>query len=331
MDLVLKTDATLAANPTVSSTRAGRTVDERIERLSTASLKRIVEPDVEVAGAVGEGQVLPDELLSIADLPGVLGALTSDQKRRLAREEFASIVETGIRFESVLMAGFSLEILGRRDLTDPRVTYLLHEMGEETRHSRLFVRLLTQIRPQVDNPFDSRLFRLAQHVVMPLIVSMPALFCLLVLSGEEVPDLMQKLAAEHPATDPMIKSVSKYHRQEEARHLAFARLLFPEQWAAAGVLERWVVRHVGSRMAIGMFDTIVHPGVYGSVGLPTWKTWRVVNRTAGRTALRHRALRPLLTPLVSAGAFRGGCIPKGWRLAAGVDRHGRDLDPMVVA
>ena len=56
---------------------------------------------------------------------------------------------------------------------------------------------------------------------------MPALFCLLVLSGEEVPDLMQKLASEHPDTDPMIKSVSKYHRQEEARHLAFARCSSP--------------------------------------------------------------------------------------------------------
>jgi hypothetical protein len=123
----------------------------------------------------------------------------------------------------------------------------------------------------------------------------------------------------------MIKSVSKYHRQEEARHLAFARLLFPEQWAAAGPIERFLVRHLGSRIAIGMFDTIVHPGVYGTVGLPTWKTWRAVNRTAGRTALRHRALRPLLNPLMEAKAFRGGRVPKGWRLAAGVDRRGRDL------
>jgi P-aminobenzoate N-oxygenase AurF len=136
---------------------------------------------------------------------------------------------------------------------------------------------------------------------------------------------MQNLAAEHPATDPLIKSVRKYHRQEEARHLAFARLLFPEQWAAAGAAERFIVRHVGSRVAIGMFDTIVHPGVYGRVGLPTWKTWRAVNRSAGRTALRHRPLRPLLTPLLQAGAFRRGRVPRGWRLAAGVDRRGRDL------
>jgi len=40
------------------------------------------------------------------------------------------------------------QILGRRDLTDPRVTYLLHEMGEETRHLRLFVRLLLVLGAQ---------------------------------------------------------------------------------------------------------------------------------------------------------------------------------------
>jgi hypothetical protein len=331
MVIAPSTDSAPARDTTVGGARASKTLDQRIEGLSVASLARILEPDVEVTGTVGDGQVLPDELLSIADLPEVLGGLTAAQKRTLSREEFASIVATGVRFESVLMAGFSIEILGRRDLTDPRVTYLLHEMGEETRHSRLFVRLLEQIRPQADNPLESPVLRLAERIVMPFIMSMPALFCLLVLSGEEVPDLMQKLASEHPATDPLIKSVSKYHRQEEARHLAFARLLFPEQWAAAGPLERWIVRHVGPRVAIGMFDTIVHPGVYGSVGLPTWKTWRAVNGSAGRTALRHRALRPLLTTLLQAGAVRHGRIPKGWRLAAGVDRHGRDLTPVAAA
>ena len=99
---------------------APRTVDQRIERLSTASLKRIVEPDTEVPGTVGDGQVLPDELLTLANVPELFDKLTDEQKRTLAREEFASIVDTGVRFESVLMAGFSIDILSRPDLTDPR-------------------------------------------------------------------------------------------------------------------------------------------------------------------------------------------------------------------
>jgi len=317
---------TTSTAPTPGTDEAPYRVDQRIERLSTASLKRIVEPDSDVPGTVGDGQVLPDELLTLTNVPELFDQLTDEQKRILAREEFASIVDTGVRFESVLMAGFSLDILSRPDLTDPRVTYLLHEMGEETRHSRLFVRLLAQVQPTAKNPLDNPIGRLALHVVMPFLTVMPSLFCLLVLSGEEVPDLLQKLASEHPDTDPMIKAVSKYHRQEEARHLAFGRILFPEQWAAAGPVERFLVRYLGSRIAVGMFDTIVHPGVYGAVGLPTWPTWRAVNRSAGRTAMRHRALRPLLNPLLEAGVFRGGRVPRGWQIACGVDRAGRALD-----
>ena len=332
MASTMDTDTT---TPTTGTTTAApgpaRSVDQRIERLSTASLKRILEPDTDVPGAIGDGQVLPDELISLANVPELFDQLTDEQKRTLSREEFASIVETGVRFESVLMAGFSLDILSRPDLTDPRVTYLLHEMGEETRHSRLFIRLLEQVRPRAKNPLDNPIARIAQTVLMPFLLAMPALFCLLVLSGEEVPDLLQKLAGEHPDTDPMIKAVSKYHRQEEARHLAFGRLLFPEAWAAAGLFERFLVRYLGSRFALAMFDTIVHPGVYGTVGLPTWPTWRAVNRSAGRTAMRHRALRPLLTPLLETGVFRGGRVPKGWQIACGVDRAGRALDPAAAA
>jgi len=316
------------ATPTANeaATTTGTTaVDQRIERLSTASLKRILEPDLDVPGEIGTGQLLPDELISLSHVPELFAQLTDEQKDTLAREEFASIVDTGVRFESVLMAGFSVDILNRTDLTDPRVTYLLHEMGEETRHSRLFIRLLEQVKPTAKNPLDSPIGRVAQQILLPLLTSLPSLFCLLVLSGEEIPDLMQKLAAEHPDTDPMIQAVSKYHRQEEARHLAFGRMLFPEQWAAAGPVERFLVRYLGSRIAIVMFDTIVHPGVYATVGLPTWPTWRVVNRSKGRTALRHRALRPLLTPLLDAGVFVGGRIPKGWQRACGVDRAGRDV------
>ena len=303
--------------------------DEHIGRLSTASLTRILEPELDVPGEIGDGQILPDELLTLSHVPELFARLTPEQKRTISREEFVSITGTGIRFEAMLMAGFGFDISVRPDLTDPRTTYLLHEIGEETRHSRLFVRLLTQVQPTAKNPIDGPIARVAQHAVMPFLDVMPSLFCVLVLSGEEIPDLLQKLASEHPDTDPMIKAVSRYHRQEEARHLAFARLIFPERWEAAGPLERFLVRHLGSHVARAMFGTIVHPGVYGTVGLPTWKTWRRVNRSPGRTALRHRALRPLLTPLLDAGAFRGGRIPKGWQRACGVDRRGRDIAPVA--
>ena len=69
-------------------TRPQTNVEQRIERLSTASLKKIIEPDVDVPGHVGPGQILPDDLLSVA---GLDLDLTAEQRAILSREEVASI------------------------------------------------------------------------------------------------------------------------------------------------------------------------------------------------------------------------------------------------
>lgn len=285
-------------------------VARRVERLSAVSLRQHLEPDEVVTGALGDAQILPDELLSVADLDL---DLSTGQRAVLAREELASIVAAGLRFEAALTAGFGLALFDWGDLTDPRVTYTLHEVGEETRHSRLFVRLLQQLRPQARNPLRRGLPRAAGRLVLPRLLGRPALFLVLVLTGEEIPDLMQKLAAEDPRTDPFVRAVSAYHRREEARHLAFARLLLPEAWARAGLVERFVVRRVAPLIVGGMFDTMVHPGVYAEVGLPAWRTWRAVRRSPGRRALKAEAIRPLVEALQGAGAFRHGRVPRGWR------------------
>jgi len=295
-----------------------RSNEDRIERLSTASLKRVLEPDEAVPGGVGDGQLLPDELLSIA---GLDLDLTREQLVILSREEIASIAGTGVRFESILMGGFAIDIL-RRDFSDPRLTYILHEMGEETRHSRLFLRMISQLNARAKNPFDTAAARIMHAAAVPMLASMPAMFCVAVLTGEEIPDLFQKLAGEHPDTDPFIRAVNRYHRQEEARHLAFARVILPELWKKANAIDRFMVKHVAPLLAAGMFNGIVNPGVYKVIGLPGWKTWRAANRTSQRIDLKHRALRPILATLMDAQAWAPGRVPPVWRRVCGVDRNG---------
>jgi hypothetical protein len=299
-------------------------IDSRIERLSTASLRRVIEPDVDVAGEVGPGPVVPRELLSVADL-GL--DLTPEQWTTLTREEAASIFDAGIRFESTLMAGFGIQLARMPDLTDPRATYILHELGEETRHSRLFARVIGQLQPTARNPFTRGVWLLLDRMLSTLFLNCRALFCVLVLTGEEAPDLIQKRTAEHPETDPFIRELNRYHRQEEARHLSFARILLPEVWASAGWPERWLVRQVAPLMMAGAVDSLVHPGVYETVGLPGWKTWNQVRKTPSRRQLRAEAFRPILTSLRETGAFgRRGRVPRSWRRECQVDGHGRPLE-----
>ena len=118
----------MAAVMTDSRSIPNHNVTERIERLSAVSVKRVIEPDDAVAGHIGDGALLPPELLSTA---GLDLDLTPDQLAKLSREEIGSITDAGVRFEAVLLAGFALEIAGADDLTDPRIVYALHELGEE--------------------------------------------------------------------------------------------------------------------------------------------------------------------------------------------------------
>jgi predicted metal-dependent hydrolase len=296
--------------------------DRKIQRLNAVSVKRVVEPDTEVPGSLGPGQVLPDELLSVA---GLDLQLTDEQKATLSREELASIVRFGILFEAILMAGFSWHLALSRNVRDPRFTYALHEIGEETRHSRLFVRLVEQLDPQQRNPFESRLAIRVRSRLLPLLLRRPATLDAFVLAGEEIPDLFQKLASEHPDTDPFVRDVSRYHRMEEARHLAFARTTVGEHYREAGITDRLAVRYFVPLGIVAMFDMMVQPFVYATVGLPAWATWRRARRTSQRVELRQQCARAVLRPLMEAGIIKAGRVPAPWRKVAGVDRRGNPL------
>lgn len=315
---------------TAPATPTAATVAEKVERLSAASLRKVIEPDLDLVGEVGPGRLVSDDLLSIR---GLDVALTEEQRARLSREEIAAILDNGVRFEAILMAGFCLEVSVKDDLDDPRVAYALHEVGEETRHSRLFARVIGQIGATAGNPLrgEGRLSHRIEGRFNYALIRRPALLNTMILAGEESPDLLQKLASEHPDTDPFLATVSRYHRQEEARHLSFARVQVAERWAGATFSDRVAVRYVAPVLVKELFHSLVHPGVYATVGLPAWKTWLAVRKLPQRVALQQRAARPVLDALVAGGVFRAGRIPRLWRAACGVDRHNRPVEPAVAS
>lgn len=284
----------------------------RVERLNTASANRVIDPDTDIVGTIGDGQVVSRKILSVY---GLDLDLTDSQWARLSREEMASVFDAGVRFESTLMANFGLSIAYREKITDPRVTYMLHEVGEETRHSRLFIRVIDQLQPTAKSPFNNWVFKLVDRLVSGWALRHDAAFMVMILFGEEGPDLLQKLAVEDPDTDPFIKQVNRYHRAEEARHLSFARTVLGELYAEAGWFERFVIRHVAPGVGTATFDSLVHPGVYATVGLPTWKTWNAARKTPERMAMKRQILQPVCDALVAAGAFRGGRPTRSWRRA----------------
>lgn len=313
-----------AIDPTATPRRAAGSLDRtaKVVRLNHASSRRPIEPDSYLPwGTLGDGQVIADELLTVA---GLNLRLDEQQRRRLSREETAAMLTMGVRFEATLNAGFSQQVANATDLANPRVTYMLHEIGEEARHSRAFVRLIGELEPTATNPLAHGPIDWVATRVARSVAKTDVLLLVMILAGEEIPDLLQKRACEHPSTDPMLAALNRYHRMEEARHLAYARTILPEAWARAGRAERARVRHAAPVMINQLWQMFVHPGVYETVGLAPFPTWRAVNRLPGRIALRKEALRPVLAALITAGVLEPGRIPRGWRQLCGVDASGSE-------
>jgi hypothetical protein len=65
--------------------------------------------------------------------------------------------------------------------------------------------------------------------------------------------------------------------------------------------------------------------VYRTIGLPGFRTWRAVQRTPLRVALRYEGTRPVLKQLLDSGVLKRGRIPRGWRRLCGVDRRGEPI------
>jgi hypothetical protein len=305
--------------------------DLRVQRLNRVSSERPIDPDAHLPwGTLGAGQVIPDALLTIdgLEIEGKPVALSDEQRARLSREEVAAMLTMGVHFEAVLTSGFARQIAESGNLSDPRVVYMLHEIGEEARHSRAFVRLIDELAPTAKNPLDTPVPNFVLNKLTRSLAKTEALLLVMVLAGEEIPDHLQQLAAEHPDTDPLLAALNRYHRMEEARHLSFARMVIAEAWARAGWIERQRVRIGAPFMILQLWQAFVHPGVYATVGLPTWSTWRAVNRLPRRKELRRTVTRPVLAALLDAGVFPPGRIPRGWRKLCSVDRYGVPISSM---
>ena len=81
-------------------------------------------------------------------------------------------------------------------------------------------------------------------------------------------------------------------------------------------------RCIGPGISADWYTMLVRPGVYGTIGLPSGKTWSAVKRAPSIVARRHEAIRPIVKVLLDNGVFAPGRLPKPWRRLAGVDARG---------
>lgn len=169
--------------------------------------------------------VIADELLSIdgLEIDGKPVALRDEQRARLSREEVAAMLTMGVHFEAVLMSGFARQVAESGDLADPRVMYMLHEIGEEARHSRAFIRLIGELAPTAKNPLDTTIANFILNKLTRSLAKTHALLLVMVLAGR-APDLVD------------VERGDRLPRRKELRRTVTRPVL--EALLDAGVLER---------------------------------------------------------------------------------------------
>lgn len=280
-----------------------------VERLSRASVSKYYMPEVDVdwspAFDPAAAPAMPLELVSLYGLPE-LDRLSPTQRNRLVHHEIASLYSIVIRLENVLMRNFS-RLVQQGDPLDPLFPYFLHEVEEEARHNRMFIRLIRELDT---GAYPARgVMRRLEFLIGWLITRSRATFLGLTLTAEVIPDYFHQRCLDTEPVHPVLRQVSLVHRVEEARHIQFAREYIRDAFASAPRGVRFLVAWTTPLIARLLFDLVVPPRVYVRAGVARnrWQAmrlWLRARSTPHRVELRQRAIAPLLEIYASIGALR---------------------------
>ncbi len=163
-------------------------------------------------------------------------ALPQSARARLGLHVIASMLRTGVEFESILSRGL-LEFATSRPNGSPDFRYAYHEVIEEAQHTLMFQEIIN--RSGIDahglTAFEAR----GSRGVPPMGRTFPECFFLHVLAGETPIDWIQRRTlARARAQHPLLRRVMQIHVMEEARHLCFATRFIEEHAPRMGIVKR---------------------------------------------------------------------------------------------
>ena len=248
---------------------------------------------------------LPPLALSLAGVPE-FEALPAAVRRRVSHVEYAHLLQAGLWLESVFMA--RLAALAHRSDDVARRSRFLHEVREEAGHSLMFVELLRR------GGFSMRLEQgpvlRAVDVLARLLPTGSSLFWALVVTGEELPDRLNrrlKRGIDDVTLSSVVYRMVQIHTRDEAQHAAYAR----EQCAqAAASTPAWARALLSPplSLAIALYANYVYfppRAAYACAGLANPQRWHALAR---RNPLRHSQVAEMLRPTL---AFLWRC---GWHV-----------------
>ncbi|NMN99346.1 AurF N-oxygenase family protein [Antrihabitans stalactiti] len=237
--------------------------------------------------------------------------LTPEQRNELGKHEVVSVLSFGILAEVGLSGMLLRTVLESDGLVDDHCRYALAEIGEETRHSTMFSRLINKsgLAPYTAPKFSRSILRLTG-----LIPIGPSAYAGTLLI-EEVLDRLQREMMNDPEVQPHVRQLMKIHVLEEARHITYAREELVRSIAARGKASNAFHRGVFAVMVLGVFPVLINPKVYRSVGIGALE-----GLIAAQTSPQYKrntvfAGEPLLRFAHEAGFIKGAISTRILRLA----------------
>lgn len=188
--------------------------------------------------------------------------LTEDQKITLTRHEVASIMSTGIWFETLLQS-MVLRSHYSSPYGDPEFRFALVEIADECRHSLMFSKTCEKLGAPAYRPpkIYHELGRLLRTTATPEVAFAA------ILAAEEVLDLMQRDWMRGEDVLDEVRVASKIHVVEEARHMKYARIEVRKHLENMGPKRRHLSALTTAIVAAIIIDSLVCKDVYAAVGL----------------------------------------------------------------
>jgi|SRR5271166_3228407 len=246
------------------------------DRLLRSTAARGYDPLVDIDWAA---PLVPDKAFLLPHRCSLYGTdlyqqLSPDQRIELGKHEIVSVASAGIFLEGVLMRMLA-RLAYRGDPATRHIQYALTELGEETRHTVMFARMIGRLGTPFYLP-PAYIRRLGG--LLATTADGPALWGA-ILIGEEIVDRLQREQVNDESIQPLIRMVSRIHIVEEARHVSFARAELAKSVARLPRSALPYHRMILARTALVVSRVLISPQVYASVGLDP--------RQARRTALAN--------------------------------------------
>jgi hypothetical protein len=237
---------------------------------------------------------LPPDALSLSGV-AEFEALPVATRRRLSHCEYLHLLQTGLWLEALFVE--RLAVLADRcaDL-DRRAAYL-REIREEAGHSLMFVELIRRSGIAMP-PVRGMRVRLGRALGRRLIPAGSALFWVLVVAGEEVPNRLNRRLArgvENATLSTVVYRMATLHSRDEASHAALARAHCEEASARLPAWRRRALSPVLAATIALLVRQLHYPPfwIYESAGLRPAARWRqAARRNPVRSALARETLAP---------------------------------------